>query len=139
MKSKYDIDEKTPTNIVWRMLSQARAEDKIYVVAGIVEVLKVRGYDLRLLHKEERKLFKAIRDLRAGKKQLARWLPIGYQLARFIFHAKHLCGPLSVRVTEQDRRRIKRAADYYWRQNDYWSRRQLRSLVFTAKYIGVEL
>ena len=138
-KSKYDIDYSTPTSVVMEKLAEARAEGRIYVIANVVRVLRSRGCsEINLLSKERTTLLKALQSIRSGHKVLAHWLPIGYQTARFIYLTRLLSGR-KVLVTKRDAERIKRAARFYRENDDKWNRRQLRSLVLTAKDIGINI
>jgi hypothetical protein len=138
MKSKYDLDETVPTSVVRKRLREARKENRIYVIANILSVLKSRKEKVSLTPTEKSELLGAVAELRKGRKQLARWLPLGYQLARFISLVNQLCG-LKLKILPRDRARVKRAAAYYKKRGDWHSKRQLHSLMYTAKYIGIDI
>lgn len=133
------INEENSTQGILKRLRQVRKEKKIYVIANLVRVLQERDYKNATLSKKERKcLLETLRRVRSGEKVLASWLPIGYHTARFISLARLLCNQ-KIRVTKRDARRIKQAVRYYQKCNDWYSKRQLRSLLFTAKSIGLDL
>jgi hypothetical protein len=136
---KYDISRKTTVSEIKRLLEGARSEGNIYVIARIVLILRNRHCDDVFLSREERTtLLRSLRQIRAGRKVLANWIPIGYQTARFVMLARFLCNP-DITLTEKDKARIKRAARYYKKNGDKHSMRQLESLVLTAEEIGLEL
>jgi hypothetical protein len=137
--AKYDIDNKTPTRKVKRLLKDARCEDRVYVIANLVRVLRHRGCsEICLSPTEQMKLRKALQSVRHGKKVLAKWLPLGYQTARLISLVRLHCNRKVV-VTKRDKMRIHRAAAFYRKNIDWHNRRQLRSLILTAQEIGLEL
>jgi len=139
MKSKYDLDHRTPLRLVRQRLAEARAEGRIYVIANIVRVLHYRGHpEINLSDRERVTLFKALQSVRAGRKVLAHWLPLGYQLARLLSLARRLSGR-RIRLTRRDEKRIRHAARWYRNNDDWHNRRQLRSLVLTAKDIGLDI
>lgn len=136
---KYDLGKDTPISVVLQRLDDARAEGRIYVIANLVKVLRYRGRtDITLSPSERAILLRALRRIRGGKKVLPKWLPIGYQTARFIWLVRILVNS-NVRVTKRDVKRIKMAARFY-KENDSWHhRRQLRSLLLTARGIGLDI
>lgn len=135
----FTFGPKTPTGQVRKLLAAARCEGDIYIIGRIVAILRYRGCtDVTLNSSESRKLLRALQSVRAGKKVLARWLPIGYQTVRLIWLAR-LVTCRSVKVTKRDLDRIKRAANHYRKSDDPFAKRQLRSLIETAQAIGIEL
>lgn len=139
MKSKYDLDDRTPVRVIKQRLAEARAEGRIYVIANIVRVLHWRGHsEIKLSDRELTDLRRALQSIRNGHKVLARWLPIGYQTARLISLIRQLSNR-TVKVTRRDIQRIKRAVRFYKNNGDWHSRRQLRSLVLTARNIGLNI
>ena len=138
-KVKYETSHNTPIRHIKKLLADARIENRIYVIANLVGILQHRGCkDVKLSHAEQTKLFNALQSIRKGKKVLAHWLPIGYETARFIRLTRHLTS-YKVRVTERDADRIKRAAKFYRKHDNKHNRRQLRSLIRTAKDIGLKI
>lgn len=136
---KYDIGPTTPIRRIKKLLAEARTEDDIYVTARIVGVLRYRGcLDVDLYPYEKKSLRKALQKIRCGHKVLVHWLPIGYQTARLIWLTRQF-SERKIVVTKRDIRRIRAAAGYYRKRGDKLSLRQLRSLVLTAKEIGLEI
>lgn len=138
MKSKYDLDENTPIRVIRKRLKEARREDRIYVVARIIGVLQWQGCKDDLTAEEKKSLLKNLKLVRGGHKVLANWLPIGYQIARFLMLVRGL-SVKQVSPTKRDIDRIRRAAYCYKHKGDWHSRRQLRSLISTAKLIGITI
>ena len=138
-KRLYEYSNRATLRSLLIGLGHARKEEKLYVVANVVNIIHHRfgRFDIQLTNHERRRLITMLYAARHGKPPLPEWIPRGYQVARLLMLTM-IHAPGKTRVSSRDIITICTAEGELVRDKKKWVSGQLRSLRLTCRSIGLE-